>query len=107
MNFNRMFADKNPINLNADRRGSKTKTASPAFENGVVMRLARERSSLDTALMREKTLDFSRERVLTGSPTKSMNEFNREEVLDHYGVAVSVRTTLSCYKFANNRLTSL
>ena len=100
-NFNRMFADKNPINLNAERRGSKNKASvSPAFENGVVMRLARERSSLDTALMREKTLDFARERTLTGSPTKSMNDFNREDIIDHYEARVThtnFRPSVSCY----------
>ena len=87
MNFNRMFSDKNPVNLNAannDRHSrfakNKTHNSSPAFESGVALRIARERSSLETALMREKTLEVPKERLfMGGTPPKHAEDVHVNE----------------------------
>lgn len=77
-----MFADKNPIQLSAlNGRQSKNIAMQQAFENGVVMRLARDKSHLTGIdLHREKSIPFS------VSPTKSFTEMNREEFEGHTDV---------------------
>ena len=97
-NFNRMFSDKNPLNLTTgaapDRNSRlakhKSHTSSPSFETGVALRVARERSSLETALMREKTLDMPKERLLAGVTSQKQTE----DLIEHFQHEGKVRKTL-------------
>ena len=63
-NFNRMFAEKNPLHTDGGRSSRHNKQAmmQQAFENGVIMRIARERTGQSMAgfdLQREKTIPIS------------------------------------------------
>jgi hypothetical protein len=80
-NFNRVFAEKNPIQVNNGQRQSKNIMMQQAFENGVVMRLARDKSNLTG-------LDFVREKTIpmSVSPTKSFADSSREEVTFEFSV---------------------
>ena len=106
-NFNRMFSDKKPVNVNGDRRMSSpsksTKLASPSFENGIVMRIARERSSLDSAFHRERTMELARERTFGAnySPTKSIGEMTREDMYEHPDA--KVKNMWMCLNFQPQR----
>ena len=75
-NFNRMFAEKSPLHTDGGRsnRSNKQAMMQQAFENGVIMRIARERTGQSMA-----GFDMQRERTLPVSNTSNHSRIISDE----------------------------